>query len=146
MKAPRPIPLKIIKSLIPTKASVKKFWSDTLPAKNIFIGKTTPFKNLVALTFLINFIAVVSVIILQKYLPPEIPLFYGLPEGGEQLGTSWLLILPSLVSLFIISINLYILKYLEDEFFKKVLVAVGFVSTIFSLTTTIKIIFLVGGF
>jgi len=103
-----------------------------------------PFKRLIIAAVLINIVVVVLVFLAQNILPPEIPLFYGLPRGNEQLSTSIALVIPSLVSLAIIIVNVSISVVVEDEFLKKVLVLSGVFGVFFSTITTLKIIFLVG--
>jgi len=79
-------------------------------------------------------------------LPPQVPLFYGLPETDERLASSWMLIIPSAVSFLILLINASLSLFVEDEFPKKVLVAASLAATLFSTITTLKIISLVGSF
>ncbi len=105
--------------------------------------KNVPFKNFVAAAFLLNIIVILIVLILQNFLPPQVPLFYGLPEGEEQLVSSLMLIVPSAASLLILVINLSISYFLKEDFFKKILVITAIGITIFSLVTTIKIILLI---
>ncbi len=83
---------------------------------------------------------------LQKSLPPEVPLFYGLPRTEEQLAPSLSLIIPSLASIAIIVVNLLISQFLKDDYLRKVLVLVGVTGVFFATITTLKIIFLVGSF
>jgi hypothetical protein len=77
-------------------------------------------------------------------LPPQIPLFYGLPETEERLAPAWMLITPSLVSFLILLINASLSLFVEDEFPRKILVASSLAVVIFSTITTLKIISLVG--
>ena len=65
-------------------------------------------KNYVAAAIVINVLVILSVLALIGFLPPQVPLFYGLPEGQDQLATSWFLILPATTSLFILTSNLLI--------------------------------------
>ena len=104
-----------------------------IPPQNIYLG-------------LANILVIVLVFIANSYLPPEVPLFYGLVYGEEQLASSYLLVLPSLVSLIIILINSMVSMYVEDKFIKSVLIITNFAVTFFSIITTIKIILLVGSF
>ena len=95
---------------------------------------------------IISLVVIVLVVILQKALPPQVPLFYGLPKGEEQLAPSINLIIPSLLSLAIVVVNSSILLIIEDDFLQKVLVFTAVVCVFFSTITTIKIFFLVGIF
>lgn len=106
--------------------------------------KKLPFKNFVYLAGVVSLIAVFFSLIIQKRLPPQIPLFYGLPQGEEQLISSWGLVIPGLFSFLIILINLAITSFLKDDFLKKSLAVASFVVSVFALITTLKIAFLVG--
>ncbi|MEJ2441565.1 MAG: hypothetical protein P8Y06_01440 [Patescibacteria group bacterium] len=86
------------------------------------------------------------VVLVQIFLPPQIPLFYGLPEGEAQLAPSLSLIIPSLVSLVIMITNITISYFLKDEILKKFLITTAIGVSIFSIVTTIKIVLLVGSF
>ena len=79
-------------------------------------------------------------------LPPQVPLFYGLPETEERIASSWMLVIPSGVSFLILLVNASLSLFIEDEFPKKILVAASFAVTLFSAITTLKIISLVGSF
>jgi hypothetical protein len=79
-------------------------------------------------------------------LPPQVPLFYGLPETEERLAPSWMLVVPSLASFLILLVNASLSLFIEEEFAKKVLVASSFSVALFSAITTLKIISLVGSF
>lgn len=106
-----------------------------------------PYKNYVATSIFINLIIVVSILILRSsILPPQVPLFYGLAQGEEQLAPSAALTIPSLVSILILLINIAISFLFTDEFLKKTLVISGIATTFFSVITTLKIAFLVGSF
>ena len=65
------------------------------------IGKfevgTLPFKNYAIASLFVNLLIILSAILAQRFLPPEVPLFYGLAEGEEQLAPRLFLLLPSLL-------------------------------------------------
>lgn len=105
-----------------------------------------PFKNYLALSFIVALGTLFAVIFLQKRLPPQVPLFYGAAEGETQIVPSWALIVPSLISLFVVIANSALASFLKDDFIKKTLVLVATVTAFFSVVTTFKIIFLVGSF
>jgi hypothetical protein len=105
-----------------------------------------PFKDFVIASVSINILMAVIVLLIQRWLPPQIPLFYGKPRGEEQLASSLVLTLPSIVSLLILLINVSFAAILKDEFLRKTLVLAAIVVTFFAAITTIKIIFLVGSF
>lgn len=105
-----------------------------------------PWVRLIWVSAFLNVLTVLFVIFLQKKLPPELPLFYGLAEGEEQLTTSLGLTIPGVVSFLIVVTNFLIVLILKDNFLQKTLVLTAFVVSFFSLVTTIKIVFLVGSF
>lgn len=104
------------------------------------------FKNYAYVAVGVNLLILLIVLISQRFLPPYIPLFYGLAEGEEQLAPSFVLTIPSLVSILIIVLNISISSLAKDIFLKRTLILAAVVATIFSLITTIKIILLVGSF
>lgn len=103
-------------------------------------------KKYVTAAIIINLLVILSVLALIGFLPPQVPLFYGLPEGQDQLATSWFLILPATTSLFILVSNLLITPLIKEPFLQKTLVLAGIATAFFSTVTTVKIIFLVGSF
>lgn len=109
-------------------------------------GPSIPLKNLVLFAFVLNLVIIFGILSLLKWLPPQIPLFYGLAEGEEQLAPAFMLILPSVMSCLIIILNLILASLVKSDILKKFLVAAAITSSLFSITTTIKIIVLVGSF
>lgn len=106
-----------------------------------------PFKNYILISIGVNIVVIIAILIFKKsMLPPEVPLFYGLPEGQEQLANSYALIFPSIVSIFITLLNSTIASFIRDGFLKKSLIVSGIFSVLFPLATILKIIFLVGSF
>lgn len=93
-----------------------------------------------------SLINIVIGIFSQIILPPEIPLFYGLPQNSEQLAPSILIILPSIVSALIIVLNILISIKSSDVYIKKTLVFASILVTLLSTVTTYKILFLVSLF
>lgn len=83
-------------------------------------------------------------LIAQKFLPPYIPLFYGLPEGEEQLAPSLALLLPGAFASLLLAINVGLSAYIKNDFIKKSLVLTSLVVSVFAAVATLKIIFLVG--
>lgn len=86
------------------------------------------------------------VLILQKNLPPEVPIFYGRPVGKAQLTKTLGLTLPPLLSIFILGVNFALALLAPDTFIKKVLIAAAFTVSILTTITVIKVVFLVGFF
>lgn len=104
----------------------------------------TPFKNYIYAAGVLDIVTALFVLLMQRVLPPEVPLFYGLPQGEEQLAKPIFLLIPAGLSLLIIFINLFLAKVIKDDFLKKVLAIASLVVAIFAAITTFKIIFLVG--
>jgi len=127
---------------MPNKNWIDKF-NKFSPKRNIEEAKI-PFKNQVYIAFLVNLIIISFVFTLLWKLPPQIPLFYGLPEGEGQLAPDWALIIPNSTSLLILVLNILIANSIKDDFYKKILIIGAIVSTFFASITTLKIFFLIG--
>lgn len=111
-----------------------------------FISKI-PYVNTIYSATLINVFLVFVVLLLRKNnLPPEVPLFYGLPQGESQIVPSYLLAVPSLFSIIVIFVNTLISLLITNTFLKKSIIISSFVVTVLSVLTTLKIIFLIGSF
>ena len=108
--------------------------------------KSLPFFPYIVLCLALDLVCILAVIVSFSLLPPQVPLFYGLAEGAEQLAPRALLVIPALASLLILVINTAISLKLKDDFIKRVLILGAVTSTVFALTTTVKIMFLVGSF
>jgi len=102
-----------------------------------------PFGKFIIYNISINLVLIILIFTFKNILPPQIPLFYGLPEGEEQLASSLTLVLPSLLSLMISLLNLGLSFIIQEEFIKKVLILSSLLVTLFSLITTFKIFFLI---
>src|SRR3989344_1215028 len=113
--------------------------------KKLFIERV-PLKNFVYLSFIISIVGILLIFLLQSKLPPEVPLFYGLPEGEEQLTTSLGLTLPLVGSLIITILNTITVFFLQNSFLQKTLVLVSFAVSFLSFVTIVKITLLVGSF
>jgi len=105
-----------------------------------------PFRNLVVLSLVINIATLAFVIITQKHLPPQIPLFYGLPKTEEQVANSSSLVIPGILATSVMVINILISQITNDDYLKKILILTGVVSTFLATITIVKITFLVGAF
>lgn len=106
-----------------------------------------PYKKLVIASVIINAINIGGVLLLSKYIPPQIPLFYGLAEGEGQLNSTLGLIIPGLISSTITIFNTTLcLVIRKEEFLQKALVVAAFTTSLLSIITVIQIIFLVGSF
>lgn len=105
-----------------------------------------PFRKYLFITIVINILLIAVSFLIQQWLPPEIPLFYGQVQGSKQLAPSLGIAIPALVSLVILSINLLISQLVAADFLKKILIITAISLSLLSLITTLKIIFLVGSF
>lgn len=105
-----------------------------------------PFKNYIYLAVGISVFAIIAIIALSGFLPPEVPLFYGKPVGEGQLIKTLGLTIAPLSSLIILAINSMIAVSTQDPFVKKMLILAAFAACLLATITTVKIIFLVGFF
>lgn len=102
-----------------------------------------PYWPFVQAGLVINLLVIVFSFVFQKALPPEIPLFYGLAEGGEQLTSSIFLFVPSAVALLILIANIILASFVSDVLIKKILIVAGITATFFATITGLKIFFLI---
>lgn len=83
-------------------------------------------------------------LVLSNKLPPQIPLFYSRPWGEEQLGISYFLGIPLLLSGAFLVANTIAASYLSDyPLLKKTLVIGAATASILASITIIRIILLV---
>lgn len=127
-----------------SREKFKRIWQSRL-AKEEIIEEFSP-KAYITVSVVVNIVVILAVILLIKssHLPPQVPLFYGLPEGEGQLAQKTLLVTPAIISLITILLNSTAAWLIKDNFLKKALAMTFVVTTFFSTVTTIKIIFLVG--
>ncbi len=102
-----------------------------------------PLKGLFIASFLVSAFGILIGIIAQFFLPPQIPLYFGLPQTNAQLAKPLFIILPSFLSLFISMINTIISIRVSDAYLKKTLAFASLAVCILAIVTTLKIIFLV---
>ena len=95
-------------------------------------------------SWILNLLMIFFGLLLLKRLPPQIPIFYGLPRGEAQLSSPLGILFPPVSSLIFISLNLLLINIIKDGFIKKTLVVAGLASAVFASITVVKIIFLVG--
>lgn len=105
-----------------------------------------PFSKLIIAAFVINILTVLFVLIFKRRLPPEVPLYYGLARGPQQLAGSINLIIPNIVSVVVLVINTLFAFFLKDEFIKKALIMSAVAGSILAFVAVFKIAFLVGDF
>jgi hypothetical protein len=91
---------------------------------------------------LVNLIVCVWILVIQGSLPPQVPLFYGLPQGEEQLTFAQLLLVPPVIAIIISIINFLLIRAIKVEFLKMVLLAGMVLTTILSSVTIAKIIWI----
>ena len=108
--------------------------------------KKIPHKGFVVASVAVGVVLAILIIIFKSYLPPVVPLFYGRPEGAEQLVSTLDLLLAPVFIILIVSLNLFVSKFVNDNFIKTILVASSFLISVLVSITIIKIIFLVGFF
>jgi hypothetical protein len=108
--------------------------------------KNTPYKGCVYFSVAVNLASIILIFALKAFLPPVVPLFYGLPSGSEQLVQTLGLILVPMVGLIITITNVVINGFVEDNFLKRILIISSTFISILLTITIIKIIFLVGFF
>lgn len=108
------------------------------------IASSVPYFRIIVALLLINLIFILFVLFYKHILPPEIPLFYGLPESNEQLAPSSWLIIPGMLSMIITIINTSFSFLAREGFLKSAFSIASIVVGIFSILATLEIIFLVG--
>lgn len=115
------------------KDKLKIFWQE----KTLRIGVRT--------AFAILFFALASLILSFENLPPEIPLFYSLPQGEEQLGKPlFLLILPlGCLLLGILNFFLAVFSFGRQPLSAKILIWVTALLIFSATITLVKIVFLI---
>mgnify|MGYP000986553723 CR=1 FL=1 len=116
------------------------------PSKQFIDTKKLPFLTYIYAASIINILIIGTTFLIQNLLPPEIPLYYGLAEGQEQIAKSIFLFVPNSISLLILIINSAIASYIKQDYYKKILIVAGLISTFFASITVFKIVFLVGSF
>lgn len=135
------------KSLKSAKVIIsKKIWQEKLGQAKSLDSVPNVFRKLIFATLAVNIFILTIVLLIHGLLPPVVPLFYGKATGENQLASSWLLTLPSVLSLSILLVNTILSNLTKDVFLKKALILTAMVVTFFSVVTTVKIILLIGSF
>lgn len=124
----------------------KKLTTREIKKKSNEIQRKIILPKIFFLSVFISLLIVAAVFVFYNRLPPEVPLYYGLPVGNLQLADRSYLILPSSIALAFIILNLILSVFIKDTFLKKSLIITGLALSIFSAVTTIKIMLLVGNF
>jgi len=95
--------------------------------------------------FVANLILVLSFFIRFSSLPPQIPLFYSLPWGEDQLADNWMIFILPITMDLLFFVNYYVYsKYFQGNVFIKKIIDYLSLFTIISLSLIfIKIILFV---
>ncbi|MFC1649388.1 hypothetical protein ACFL2C_01570 [Patescibacteria group bacterium] len=123
-----------------------KFINTTFDKSKSAVSEGVAYSKLLVLSLAINLIVVVLVFVFKSFLPPQVPLLFGLAEGTDQLVNTTSLILPSLISIIIVLINTAMALIVTDDYLQKALVLTAFASSVIATIATLEIIFLVGSF
>jgi hypothetical protein len=91
----------------------------------------------------LNIVFIIILILVSKMLPPQVPLYYGLPRGEQQLVSPTTIVLPIVLSSLFIVINSTIAYFTESLFLKRVLVFGSYFASLLSIITITNIIFLI---
>lgn len=129
-----------------TKDTKMRIAKPSVTSLNVSFLQSVPNKRLFFSTPIIAIVTIIIVIALHSYLPPQVPLFYGLPEGEDQLGSSFSLVIPSIIALAVFVINSALIYLIDDSFIENTLVVATFTVALFSSITTIKIMILINSF
>lgn len=103
-----------------------------------------PLSQLIISTAITNLIIILLGLVSRILLPPQIPIFFGLPQTEEQLATSLFIIIPPSISLVFVVINSILAINIDSNYIKKSLAFGSLAITILSTIAVLKIIFLVG--
>lgn len=103
-----------------------------------------PLKGYFKASWILNLVIILFGLLVQKLLPPQIPVFYGFPQGEAQLSSPIGILIPPTLSLAFILLNILLVSVIKDEFIKKTLILAGLATAIFAGVTAVKIFFLVG--
>lgn len=106
--------------------------------------KSLPFIPLLYIALFLNIATILLVLFKRDLLPPEVPLFYGNPEGNEQIASWELLFLAPAISVSILILNTTLSIILKDVFLRHALSIASLVCSLFTTIAIFKIMFLVG--
>ena len=132
--------------IISKKAKKKRTLRFIIPKKSQEQIENIPLKYLIYISLVVNILVILSVLFLKKFLPPIVPLYYGLAKSEAQLTKQIYLIIPSLMSFTVLLANIFFSIFSDNDYLKKTLIIGAFAVTFLSAITTLKITFLVGSF
>ena len=99
-----------------------------------------PLAKMAYFSLILSILNILIVLVSQNNLPPEVPLFYGLARGQEQLASAIKLTLPAIISIFIIIINFILTTFTKNRFLQQALILTGFAVSFLSLITIVPAI------
>jgi len=105
-----------------------------------------PYFKLAIFSLFICFGVIILSLISRFFLPPKIPILFGLPQTDKQLAPSFFIILPSAIAILITIINALLAINIKSIFLKKALMFATISVSMLATITTLKVIFLVGSF
>ncbi len=112
------------------REGLRLFWNDLFIKRSILL-------------FFLLFVLFIAIFILKfRDLPPQLPLFYSLPRGNEQLGNPIFLAILPLSALVIELVNIVISAYVykKEALLSKILIVMGSFISLILFITFIKII------
>lgn len=113
--------------------------------KGLHIEKL-PLRMVLHFSLILNVLIILVGLISRAFIPPEIPILYGFPQGESQIANSFFIILPASIALLLTLLNSIIALKSDGIFIKKSLILSTFAISLLAAVTTIKIIFLIGSF
>lgn len=129
--------MNLFPSVIDAVRLVRKGWSES--SANWLVSLVNKFVPLLLV------LSVLLLLLRAKDLPPQVPLWYAKPWGGEQLANPWWLLVLPVGSLVAYLVNVVVSAYLTSEHlvFTQLLYATSLVMAFLSFITLAKILFLV---
>lgn len=118
------------------------------PIKPVAVKNQPPSTTQKALmaALIFDLLVITGIWLAKRWLPPQIPLYYGLPEGEKQLAPWWGLTLPAILSLIILGVNFFLTRLVKDDFLGKALIITAVISSVFAGYNILKIFLLVGNY
>ena len=121
-----------------------KFINTTIDKSKLVVSEGIAYSKLLYISFAINIFTIILVFVFGKFLPPEVPLLYGLAEGESQLVGKNSLVLPSLISITVVLANTAVSLLISDDYLQKALMVTAFASSIIASVAILEVLFLVG--
>jgi hypothetical protein len=108
--------------------------------------KNLPCKGCVYFSIALNLLLAGLILILKGFLPPIVPLFYGLPDGAEQLIPYFGLTIAPAIGLIVTFVNVLISNAINDKLLRSALIISSVFISLLLAITTVKIVLLIGLF